>query len=98
MYKHATMISDDLDYFIFFLSISNAYFLFSTFYSLLETLRNISCMNFVKTEPIHRTCSSHVLQGVSQTHDGHIWCYEKAQNALFRVLVAGIPTDVNFSL
>ena len=30
-------------------------------------------------------------------HGGHIWYYGKAQDTLFRILVVGIPTDVNLS-
>ena len=30
-------------------------------------------------------------------HGGNILYYEKAQDALFRIIVVGIPTDVNLS-
>ena len=29
--------------------------------------------------------------GFPSMHGGHIWYYGKAQNAIFRILVAGIP-------
>ena len=35
--------------------------------------------------------------GFPSTHDGLIWYYRKALDALFRILVVEIPTDVSLS-
>ena len=76
--------------------ISHLYYYLLYFIAVLETLRNISCMNFVK-QLITCTCSSRILRGFPQSHGGHIWYYGKGLDALFRILAVGIPTDVNLS-
>ena len=67
--------------------IFHLYYYLGHFVAFLQTLHNISPMNFVK-----QTDNLHFFRVSLNT-----WWTYLAQTALLRILAVGIPTDVNFS-